>query len=129
MRENGFPTLKKFRLEKKMSQKEFANSIGINLSTYNNYETGAREPSSDFWITLSQKYNVSIDFLLGLNKKNSAPAKAETKDLAPDKIELLDDYDLLNDDGKVAARSAVKGLTYAPNYKKSDKSKFLEENA
>lgn len=129
MRTNGSPRLKQFRSEIKLSQKEFAHSIGLNLSTYNNYETGAREPNSDFWIAISKKYNVSIDFLLGLTNENSLASESKEGELELDERELVSDYRLLNEDGKKAARSAVHGFTATPDYKKSSESKFLEENA
>lgn len=129
MRTNGFPRLKQFRSEIKLSQRDFASSIGLNLSTYNNYETGAREPSSDFWIAISKKYNVSIDFLLGLTNENFPVVEPQKGGLEPDEHDLVADYRLLNASGKEAARSAVHGFTLAPNYKKSTESKFFEENA
>ncbi|HEX3017929.1 MAG TPA: helix-turn-helix transcriptional regulator [Caproicibacter sp.] len=126
MRENGFPRLKQLRSEIKLSQKEFASSIGLNLSTYNNYETGTREPNSDFWIAISRKYDVSIDYLLGLSSEKSPTPMRE---LEPDEYELLTDYRQMNESGKEAARNSIRGLTTIPDYKKSAQSKFLEKNA
>ena len=37
----------------------------MKYTTYNNYETGAREPASDFLILISEKFGVSVDYLLG----------------------------------------------------------------
>lgn len=128
MKTNGFPRLKQFRCGIKLSQKEFAHSIGLNLSTYNNYETRTREPSSDFWIAISKKYNVSIDFILGLTDEIPPVSVPEAGELGSDERELVTDYRLLNEDGKKAARSAVHGFTTTPDYKKSSKSKFIEKN-
>lgn len=90
MRENGFPRLKQFRLEMKISQKEFANSIGFNLSTYNNYEIGAREPNSDFWVAIAKKYNISIDFLLGLTDNETlASERTKAGEQEPAKLQLI----------------------------------------
>lgn len=58
--------LKEIREKTGMNKKEFANYIGIKYTTYNGYETGAREPDSDFLILISQKFDVSTDYLLGL---------------------------------------------------------------
>jgi len=98
MKDKGFPALKQFRLNMKMSQKDFANSIGLNLSTYNNYETGAREPNSDFWIAISKKYNISVDTLLGLNKKLPVTERTGDKDIFLD--ELMHNYKALNREGQ-----------------------------
>ncbi len=56
-----------FRKSLKMTQKAFAESIGVSRTTYNNYETGVREPKSDFWIAISNKYNVTVDYLMGVS--------------------------------------------------------------
>jgi hypothetical protein len=58
------------------------------------------------------------------------PADFEVKELRSDKKELMQDYNQLNEDGQIASRSAVRGPTYAPDYKKSSgSSKSLKENA
>lgn len=89
-----------FRKSLGMSQKDFAESIGVGQTTYNGYEKGAREPRSDFWIKVAMKYNVSIDYLLGYTdnpapvvKQKSAPAFSDEAlkiarqyDAAPDNI-------------------------------------------
>ena len=58
--------LKDLRDKTGMNKKEFAEYIGIKYTTYNNYETGAREPDSEFLIMISKKFDVSTDFILGL---------------------------------------------------------------
>ena len=58
--------LKELRENLGLNKKEFAQYIGIKYTTYNGYETEAREPSSDFLILISEKFDVSIDYLLGL---------------------------------------------------------------
>lgn len=70
-----YKNLKKFRESLGMTQKEFASSLGIGHTTYNGYETGARDPKSDFWLSVASKYGVTIDYLMGFSEN---PAK--TKD-------------------------------------------------
>ena len=89
-----YKNLKALRDSLNMTQEEFGKSIGLAKSTYNNYETGVREPKSDFWIAIAQKYNVSIDYLMGLeNPQNeNQPAPTNEDVLAEDDkriIELL----------------------------------------
>lgn len=60
--------LKELRKEKGVSQKEVAKAIGITLSAYSNYEQGTREPSYTILKNLCIYYNVSADFLLGLEE-------------------------------------------------------------
>ena len=82
MNSSGFPHLRQLRTCLGMTQEAFAKSIGISKTTYNNYETGAREPRSDFWEKVSKEYNVTVDFLLGLSneKHNSLEIKIHKKE-------------------------------------------------
>ena len=76
-----YQNLKALRDSLNMTQEEFGKSVGLAKSTYNNYETGVREPKSDFWIAIAQKYNVSIDYLMGLenlqNENQPAPTNGD----------------------------------------------------
>lgn len=109
MNSSGFPHLRQLRTDIGMTQEAFAESIGISKTTYNNYETGAREPRSDFWEKVSREYNVTVDFLLGLsNEKHNSPkiknsptsvqSKAGEKDIFAD--ELIENYKALNREGQ-----------------------------
>ena len=71
--------LREVRERTGMNKKEFAEYIGIKYTTYNNYETGAREPDSEFLIRFSKKFNVSTDFLLGLQEDKEIPYSYELK--------------------------------------------------
>lgn len=62
-----YKNLKSLRQSLNMTQKEFAASLGIGYTTYNGYETGAREPKSDFWVAVAKKYGVTIDYLMGFS--------------------------------------------------------------
>ena len=58
--------LKLLRKQKGVSQKVVAEAIGVTLSAYSNYEQGIREPSYDILIKLAKFYDVTTDYLLGL---------------------------------------------------------------
>ena len=58
--------LKLLRKQKGVSQKVVAEAIGVTLSAYSNYEQGLREPSNQILINLCKYYEVSADYLLGL---------------------------------------------------------------
>ena len=53
------------RKEKKYSQKQVAENLGISQALLSHYEKGIRECGLDFVIKVSDYYNVSCDFLLG----------------------------------------------------------------
>ncbi|WP_367567284.1 XRE family transcriptional regulator [Lacrimispora sp.] len=71
--------LKEIRENNNMNKKEFASYIGIKYTTYNGYETGAREPDSDFLILISKKFDVSIDYILGLQDEKEILHSYELK--------------------------------------------------
>jgi len=49
-----------------LTQKELSEKLFINYRTYSGYERNEIEASDDFKIKLAQFYNVSIDYLLGI---------------------------------------------------------------
>lgn len=86
-----YQNLKALRDSLNMTQEEFGKSIGLAKSTYNNYETGVREPKSDFWMAIAQKYSVSIDYLMGLEnlQNEKQPAPTDEGELSEEDKKLL----------------------------------------
>ena len=58
--------IKEIRIENNLSQEDIANIIGIARQTYNHYEVKENIIPLKHLISLSNYYNVSIDYLLGL---------------------------------------------------------------
>lgn len=48
---------------------EFADKLGIPSTTLRNYETDVREPGHTFLKQISEFFNVSVDYLLGLTNE------------------------------------------------------------
>ena len=61
-------TLKQLRTSKKMSQKELAERINIARSVISFYESGDRMPSYEVLIKISRIFNVTTDYLLGIER-------------------------------------------------------------
>lgn len=59
--------LKEVRQNAKLNQKAFANIINTNQSTLSAYENGDRTPPIETLIMISKAFNVSLDWLCGLN--------------------------------------------------------------
>lgn len=53
------------RRQKKISQKEAAQALGISQALLSHYENGIRECGLDFVVRAADYYNVSTDYLLG----------------------------------------------------------------
>lgn len=58
--------LKSLRVEKKLTQKQVADRIGLAISAVSSYESGTRYPSYDVLVKLARIFHVSSDYLLGL---------------------------------------------------------------
>lgn len=56
------------RQQHKLNQSEFANMIGISRGQIANMESGRTNFSTDLYIRISDKFGVSIDWLLGRDK-------------------------------------------------------------
>lgn len=50
-----------------LSQRNLAQKLGLNPSTYFRYEKSQREPSIDVLIKIAEFFNVTTDYLLGLS--------------------------------------------------------------
>ena len=60
--------LKALRIEKQLTQTEVAKRIGVSKAMISSYELEQRSPSYDILIKLATFFNVSTDYLLGLEK-------------------------------------------------------------
>lgn len=59
---------KSARLNIGITQEEVANILGVSRTTYAHYETGIRKPDPNTIVRLSEIYNVSSDYLLGIDE-------------------------------------------------------------
>ncbi len=56
--------LKALRIKRGLNKREMSNLLNMPYTTYNNYETNAREPNSDVLVKIANEFGVSTDFLL-----------------------------------------------------------------
>lgn len=107
-----YQNLKALRDSLNMTQEEFGKSIGLAKSTYNNYETGVREPKSDFWIAIAQKYNVSIDYLMGIEtpQNENQPAPTNGDELAEDDKRIIELLHQLTPENRERVFEIIKAL-------------------
>lgn len=99
--------LREVRLATGLTQEEFAKPLGVSKTTYNNYETGRREPRSDFWMAVADKYNVTVDYLIGLSDDPRGTKKESPTDtlvLAGDEVSLVKIYRLCTKEDQTVIR-------------------------
>lgn len=73
-------SLKKVRKQHNFKQREIAEAIGIDRSTYSFYETGKTFPTIGTLCALAKIYNVTVGYLIGnetYNYRSAPPVKAE----------------------------------------------------
>ncbi len=58
--------LRELRTEKKMTQRQVAEALGINSVTYLHYEKSQRDPPLSLLADMAKFFGVSTDYLLGL---------------------------------------------------------------
>ena len=63
--------LKKLREENTLTQKAVADYLHIRQNTYSQYETSQRQVPIETLIALSDFYDVSVDYLLGLTDEET----------------------------------------------------------
>lgn len=95
-----YPRLKELRESLGMTQEEFGKSLDIAKSTYNNYETGIRDPKSDFWVAVAKKYGVTVDYLMGHSDDPHQTSDGEK--FSREEIGHIKKYRALDDYGKEA---------------------------
>ena len=64
-------TLKKLRKNKNLTQSQLGEKIGVAKSVVSYYENGDRYPSPEILIKIAHTFNVSTDYLLGINREKS----------------------------------------------------------
>lgn len=104
--------LKELRKNANLNQKEVCQAIGINLSSYKQYETNRANPDIDTLKRIANYYDVSLDYLCGRENKNLVFIDT----LSPIKKELISIIKSLNDEQATIAvgylgRMANKPLT------------------
>jgi len=79
--------LREIRADSGLTQADFAKQFDVAPSTISAYEIEAHEPPIDFLRQVADKYNVSIDYLLGSNSN-----KTDYRTLISDEFDDFADY-------------------------------------
>lgn len=114
--------LKELRIKNNLSQRELANYLDLSVSAYGNYELDQRQPSIENLCKLADYFGVSVDYLIGHEKKSVM--ERPTSDLAENFIKEFGDlftdknfkkyatlYKLMNSDQRLLILGVV--LEYA----------------
>lgn len=65
--------IKSLRVETGMNQADFAKSLGVNVTQFNNWETGFRQPTVAVAIRICEAHDVTLDWLFrGVDQQRAA---------------------------------------------------------
>ena len=81
--------LKELREGKGLLQKDIAELLGVDRTTYVKYEKGVNEPSNDNLLKLADFFGVTTDYLLGREQNISSP---NNLDLSERQMKVLNAY-------------------------------------
>ncbi|MCH5349794.1 MAG: helix-turn-helix transcriptional regulator [Oscillospiraceae bacterium] len=84
--------LKEIRKEENLTQKAFADKMGVSQSSYSAYENGTSIPTLDFLMRLADTYDFSMDYVTGRSKNK--------KGLQGDRNNRFVKENMLTEDGK-----------------------------
>lgn len=65
--------IKEFRKKLGLTQSQFAESVGFSFSYIAKVESGEKQPGRELITSISEKHNISIDTLLGLDSVPNDP--------------------------------------------------------
>lgn len=104
--------LKEERLEKKLTQKTLASSLGLSPNCICEWEKGRSEPSLESLKKLSQIFECSIDYLIGNTDDfgNVVVHGSPTAELGAGEKDLLQNFRKLPEDLRHRAQAYMKKL-------------------
>ena len=82
--------LRTLRNEQKITQTELSKRIGISKAMISSYELEQRQPSYAVMIKLAAYFNVTTDFLLGLEKKRTVGVDGLSESEVEGIIKMID---------------------------------------
>lgn len=74
------------------TQVQLAQKLGVTKQTVSNWENDNIQPSIDMLVKLSNIFNVSTDYLLGLTPTNSLNVDGLPTEFVSHIVQIIDDY-------------------------------------
>ena len=98
------------------TQKDAAEYFGVSLSTYKKWEQGQGKLNGGILREISDKYGVSVDYLLGLHPKAVVAERQPSRE----ERELVDLFRRMADEDKASFLDMARALAFAGDAKKED---------
>ncbi len=84
------------RSERELTQRDLASLLNVSNGAVGMWETGKRQPDLNMLIVIAKFFNVSVDYLLGLDlaaEKANLNIPGNSRQLSPDEEALLQAFD------------------------------------
>lgn len=101
-------TLKNLRVQRGMSQSDLARLLGFARTTVSSYENGSRNPDNETLIRIATCFQVSLDYLLGIDISNIDNSSVYS--------EVLKDIDKLLHSAPIALEKKKEIITEVRDY-------------
>lgn len=112
--------LKQLRNDYQVSQKDFAEAIGVAQQTVASWEVGRTEPANIALKNIADYFHVTTDYLLGREDKDNSLSDIQSA--------LLFKFDKLNDEGKHTLMNVLVGLNMSHSNKNPKKTLGVVQN-
>lgn len=112
--------LKQLRNDYQVSQKDFAEAIGVAQQTVASWEVGRTEPANIALKSIADYFHVTTDYLLGREDKDNSLSDMQSA--------LLFKFDKLNDEGKHTLMNVLVGLNMSHSNKNPKKTLGVVQN-
>ena len=87
--------IRELRIEADEMQKDLAKKLGIPANTFNQYETGKREPDFGTLKRIANYFGVSVDYLIGNDDKKNKPSITKDEGLSEDALRVAEKFSRL----------------------------------
>lgn len=81
--------IKDLRTRRNLSQEEVAKRVELTKATISGYERGIKSPSVEAVVNLALLFNVSTDYLLGINNRNIIRGKVFSQEEQKEILRIL----------------------------------------
>lgn len=99
--------------DKKFTQAELAQRLGVTTASVSKYEIGEVIPDIEKLTRYCSIFNVSLDFIVGLSENSEETVRPI--EYKPDEIELLELFKQLPDKYKYEVKGYIKGIISSNN--------------
>ena len=96
MQEKFAQNIHDLRKEKHMTQTQLAELVGVKKAQISAIENQQRLPSINLLIKLASVFNVSIEYLLGINKNNTIDVSKLTPEQVAMITSIIEEFEVLN---------------------------------